>query len=470
MFCLVYIFRRVTRLFPNINSISRQGKKETHQDSDVVLGTVGTLYRVADKLGKFDLILVDECHLVNLKAVGMYRKMIEILRKASPHLRPIGWTGTAFRGNGVWLTDGDDRLFTDIAARLPMRELLDDGALSPLVNAQAGLTISSEGLDTDSNGDFKVCQVAAKIDQPGITETIADEIVRLGEGRKTWIVYCVTVAHAEHMTTALFNRGVSVACVHQGTPKSERQEAIQGARDGTIKCLVNVACLTTGLDIPEIDLIALARNTKSPVLYTQIGGRGMRVAPGKENCLWLDFTDTTSQMGPIDAIRGRAAPKKNERLAGVKPYKLCSNCGASSPTGSLTCHACGQLFPPQVSSVYTMTSNAPVLSDGQPVIKTYAIDSVTCVAKTAKSGNKYLQVQYWSGISLFTKSLMLGHSTAGKKAMKEFQQMTTVYSVAADPDTAYRLIQSGAVQFRPVKTIDVDTASKYQEIKGVRYA
>ena len=40
---------------------------------------------------------------------------------------------------------------------------------------------------------------------------------------------------------------------------------IAGFRADRIRALVNVAVLTTGFDVPDVDLIALARNTQSPV-------------------------------------------------------------------------------------------------------------------------------------------------------------------------------------------------------------
>ena len=45
---------------------------------------------------------------------------------------------------------------------------------------------------------------------------------------------------------------------------------------------------TEGFDLPEIDCILVARPTKSPLLLTQIIGRGTRVADGKEDCLIID--------------------------------------------------------------------------------------------------------------------------------------------------------------------------------------
>ncbi len=52
---------------------------------------------------------------------------------------------------------------------------------------------------------------------------------------------------------------------------------------------MNVAVLTTGFDAPHVDLIAILRPTESVSLYQQIVGRGLRLAPGKTDCLILDY-------------------------------------------------------------------------------------------------------------------------------------------------------------------------------------
>lgn len=52
---------------------------------------------------------------------------------------------------------------------------------------------------------------------------------------------------------------------------------------------MNVSVLTTGFDAPHVDLIAILRPTESVSLYQQIVGRGLRLAPGKTDCLILDY-------------------------------------------------------------------------------------------------------------------------------------------------------------------------------------
>lgn len=47
--------------------------------------------------------------------------------------------------------------------------------------------------------------------------------------------------------------------------------------------------LTEGWDCPTVDCVVVLRPTKVRALYSQMVGRGTRLAPGKENLLLLDF-------------------------------------------------------------------------------------------------------------------------------------------------------------------------------------
>jgi DNA repair protein RadD len=444
---------------------------EASEDNDVLLGTIGTLYRRVDKLGSFELCMVDECHLISRQDEGMYRKLIATLHTANPDMRVVGWTGTPFRGNGVWLTAGESRLFTDVATRLSMRELLDEGFLAPLVTAQTDTTINSEGIST-SAGDYNIGELAARIDQPETTNKVADELVRLASDRKKWLVYGVTVNHAAHLCEALKARRIAAAIVSAETPKDERERIIEKFRRGYVRAIVNVAVLTTGFDVPEVDCIALVRNTKSPVLYVQIAGRGMRIHPQKRDCLWLDFTDTTARLGPVDAVRGRMEPRKREAESTVDGKKLCDNCGAANPPAAARCHCCGQVFDSVVSKVNLRASKAAILSGQphEPDIQTFIVDKIQCVPKTSKQGKPYLKVIYRCELEMFSKNLMLGMGGwAGAKAQREWDEMTGMAIPVRNPGEAFRLIEDGVIHWRNVHSIDVDLATKYQDIVKVHY-
>ena len=103
------------------------------------------------------------------------------------------------------------------------------------------------------------------------------------------LVFCVSVAHAEFMTAWLNQAGLPSACVVGTTAPEERRRAPQRLITGELCALVTVDLYNEGIDLPMVDTLLLLRPTQSPVLFQQQIGRGLRLAPGKESCLVLDF-------------------------------------------------------------------------------------------------------------------------------------------------------------------------------------
>ena len=399
------------------------GRKDTAFDKDVVLATVGSVARNPGMLGRLDLIIVDECHLISRKDTGQYRKLIAACQRYNPALRVIGLTGTRFCGDGIWLTEGKERLFTDIATRVTMRELLDAGYLSPLVNAETATHIDASGVKMNG-GDFVVSDLAKRIDQDDLNRKIAGQIVELGQDRAKWLVYCVTVEHATHMAEALKALGITVDVVSATTPAAERDRIIRNFKAGRLRCICNVAVLTTGFDVPELDLIALVRNTRSPVLYTQIAGRGMRTAEGKADCLWLDFTDTTLVMGPVDQVKGRAEPKPINKTdsASATPFKVCPECRTNCATAVLVCPnaECGYEFPPPATNINGEISDASVMT--KIAFNTYNVARVTYSEHQKRkdpSKPPTLKVSYWSGMKLICSEWVCIEHTGFARAKAE---------------------------------------------------
>lgn len=367
------------------------GKKQIGHP--ITIATIGSLHKHAAKMGHVDLMIVDECHAIPGGDEGMYRRFIAEMHKYCPDMRVIGATGTPYRGSGVWLTAVDDAIFTDIAARVTMDELLAEKYLSPLTTTPTSAKLDASGVRT-VGGDYVVSDLARAIDRPELVTAACAEIVKLAADRQKWLIYCVTVEHAEHVNNELERLGIACELVHGGTPKTERAASIELFRNGHLQALVSVAVLTTGFDVPDVDCIVLLRNTQSPVLYVQIMGRGMRVADGKNDCLVLDFTDTVERLGPVNKVKGRL-PKKSK---GDAPVKVCDECGSLNPISATECKTCGALFHIEETEPHkTRASTAMVLDIGKPRIVTHPISEVRYAIHRKDGKPDSLRVDYWSG-------------------------------------------------------------------------
>ena len=438
------------------------GLKSRQLGYQVLYATIGSVHKRWHELGHIDLLMIDECHQISAKDRGMYRDMIRNLLSICPRMRVVGWTGTAFHGNGVWLHDSEEPLFSDIAARVTMRQLLDAGYLAPLVVPSTTTRLSADGVKVQG-GDYVIRDLARAIDRADLVESCADELVRLGADRSRWLVYGVTVAHVHHIAEALKVRGIPCAVISAKTPHAERDASLSALQSGRLRALVNVATLTTGIDIPQVDLLCLMRNTQSPVLYTQIAGRGMRIAQGKSDCLFVDFTDTSMLLGPVDLVKGRARRKGG---SGEAPFKICDHCGARNTAAARECIECGELFEINEKPRHNdQVSRAPVLSsDSAPRIERHQVHEVTC--------------QYWPGRDDKPPTLRVDYRGPFMRIASEWvclehqgypRSKAVAWWLARAPGSAVpRTVEEAEGRFSELRhpiAIDVDTRPKYPEIK-----
>lgn len=435
----------------------------------VLYSTIGSIYKRAHQLGQVSLLLVDECHLIGTSEAGMYRQLIAELSRYNPHLRVIGWTGTAFRGDGVWLTDQEEPIFHGVASRVGMRELLDDGYLAPLVSVSTRTRIATDDVEMRA-GDYVVRDLAAASDKAALVAAACDELVALAADRRRWLVYGVTIEHARHITEALIERGVSAGMVSADTSMGERDRIIGDFRSGRLRALVNVAVLTTGFDVPEVDCIALLRATRSPVLYTQIAGRGMRTATGKADCAWIDFTSTTATLGPVDAITGRARPP---RKGGGAPFRVCPECGSHNATGATECIDCGHAFPPPERVKHaTYASDAPALSVAAELkIVDYPVTDVRYSRHSKAGSPDSLRVDYYNGIRrVASEWVCLEHAGfAGAKAAAWWAKRAPRAFAPGGTSQALEWIDTG-YQLRTPSAIRVNESGKWPEIVGFTWS
>lgn len=445
------------------------GRKEP--TSDVIVATIGTVAKAAHLLGNIKCVFVDECHLINPDGAGQYRSFLRDLARYCT-FRVAGFTATPFRGNGVWLTDGKEPLFTGIAINISITSLLEEGFLSPLVRPTDVLTqIDVEGIKTTS-GDFNIGQLSSRVSR--YLSAAAKEAMVLAKDRRKWIAFCPTVANAQELAGILTGLGAPSLVVTGDTPKAEREDRINRFRRGEARCLVTVLALATGFDVPDVDCILWLRPTKSPVLYVQGAGRGLRIATGKTDCLWLDFSDTTQRLGPIDTITGR---RKGPPKDAEAPFAVCDNCGAQvRPASALRCPECGHVMREEEDKDKARSaSNAAVLSKQvEQRVSTYQVDRVA-YAKHEKRGGGIptLRVEYWSGLRIVAREwVCLSHDGYPRGKAENWWSKRSPEGFTYMPggvNQAMEWIESGFQLTQP-SAITVNETGKYPEIVSYEFA
>jgi DNA repair protein RadD len=312
------------------------GKKEL--DEPITFAGIQSIAKKANCLGHIDLIIIDECHLVNHKAEGGYRQLLAELKEINPNIRVIGLTATPFRlGHGL-ITD-KPAIFDDLLEPVTIEELIHRGFLAPLRSKLTTTKLDTNGVKK-RGGEYIESQLQKAVDTDPINTAIVDEVIARAEDRKAWLFFCVGIEHAENISEILNSLGVKSDVVTGKTSKKERERIIEEYKAGKIKALCNVGVLTTGFDYPDIDLIAMLRPTMSPALYVQMAGRGLRPKSHTDHCLVLDFAGAVKQHGPITNV----TPPTKAGSGGEAPIKACTNCFELVHLSAKVCPHCETEF------------------------------------------------------------------------------------------------------------------------------
>lgn len=307
------------------------GRRDTHRQ--ILFMGIQSVHAKAERLGDFDLLIVDEAHLIPRNADTMYGRFITACRDRVPDMRLVGLTATPYRTDTGRLDKGRGALFDDVVYEASVLDLIEGAFLSQLRSKATTAEIDTSGVSVRA-GEFVAGELEAAASLPEIIAAAVKEVVERGEDRHGWLAFCTGVAHAKLVRDEFRRHEVSCEMVTGDMAAGERDAVIRAFKERHIRCLTSVGVLTTGFNAPHVDLIAMMRPTLSTGLYVQMVGRGFRLAPGKADCLVLDFSGNIRRHGPVDAVRPAAgkgaAAKKDDDNTKVKPdtvrAKVCPSC------------------------------------------------------------------------------------------------------------------------------------------------
>lgn len=242
----------------------------------VVVGSVQTMQR-EKRLSQFppnhfDTIVIDEAH--HAISDG-YQRVLEHFGEANV----LGVTATPDRGDMRNLGS----YFDSLAYEYPLVDAIKSGYLSKITAITIPLELDISTVSQQA-GDFKVSEIGTALDP--YLEQIADEMVKQCKDRKT-VVFLPLVKTSQKFRDILNAKGFKAAEVN-GESK-DRAEILEEFDKDKYNVLCNSMLLTEGWDCPTVDCVVVLRPTKVRALYSQMVGRGTRLAPGKENLLLLDF-------------------------------------------------------------------------------------------------------------------------------------------------------------------------------------
>jgi len=419
----------------------------------VTVASVQSLYNIKDIMPDIDLFVVDEAHLVPHDEVGRYRGIFA----AKWDARVIGLTATPYRMRGGLLHQGEDALFVRLVHECKTSDLIDQGYLSP-VRAREG-----KGKADTSNlhiraGEFMSSEMTAAFDRNDLTSAAVADIMVNAFDRDSIMVFCCSIAHCEHVAAAFRSKGEhSVRVLTGQTNHHDRREMISDFKSKRIRVLVNCQVLTTGFDAPNVDCIALLRATASPGLYVQIVGRGLRVAPGKKDCLLLDYGENVARHGPLDLITA----ERIEKGEGAAPTKTCPDCESIIFAGFTVCPHCGHIFQVEQQEFPALTTKASARDPIKGVlVESYEVSDVDYYRHQKPGKPPSLRVEYRVGIGRYIKEwVCVEHEGyARQKASAWFARRGVPMPSTVDCALAV------STQLVKPKSIKVKNDGKYNEV------
>ncbi len=315
--------RTITGIVPTIEKADQWSDEDNlHGRPPLVVSSIQTQCRGRMnrfRPSEFGLVIADEAHHATAET---WAKVIDHYA-SNPECKVLGVTATPDRADGEMLGS----IFQSVADSYSLDDAVEDGYLVPV----RPWMIEIEGLDFSRvhtlAGDFKADELeeAMMFEQtlhgiafatiesaydlaPGTLHSLLDDEHRIeklqemiaGRAGKKSLVFCVSVAHAERLAD-IFGRWIkdSSEVVSGKLADEDRRRYLKKFHDGGIRFLCNCMIATEGFDEPSIEMVVMARPTKSRSLYVQMLGRGTRPAEEIAHALG-ELPDPAARVGMIE--------------------------------------------------------------------------------------------------------------------------------------------------------------------------
>ncbi|MBI1373334.1 MAG: DEAD/DEAH box helicase [Phycisphaera sp.] len=443
------------------------GLKSRDTDHPIIVAGIQSVYRRAAELDRFDLILIDEAHMIPPSGDGMYQQFLRDAKVVNPNVRLIGLTATPYRmTTGTICAPAPDGLLNHVCYEVGVRQLIVQGYLCPLKTKAGRRKADFESLHL-RGGEFIAGEVEALMDDDSLVRSACREIVDHTQDRHSVLIFAAGVQHALHVQRVLGEIGHDCGFVCGDTLPFERGETLERFKNGELQYLVNVNVLTTGFDAPNIDCVAMLRPTNSPGLYYQMVGRGFRLHPSKENCLVLDFGGNILRHGPVDALQVKDPGSGN----GEAPAKECPQCNALIHAAYAVCPECGHEFPPPKREQHDRQASTAGIISGEVTETEHEVQDIfysAHVKRDAPEGHpRTLRIDYRVGFNDHRSEWVCVEHPLGSYARQKAEVWWHARSndpCPTDADEAVELAEAGALAHVHGITVRHVSGEKYDRI------
>jgi superfamily II DNA or RNA helicase len=313
--------------------MSNHRRKEPDQRIQVCsIDTLGSYLKRGKSLPEADLIIIDEGHNSGSetykKIIAKYQGAYFLPVTATPHLK-----------------DGLRHIADKVIRPITFKELVAMGSLVP-AKYYCPISIDRKKLKISSTGDYSQDSMEETLSQSTIFGDIVFHYKKFLD-QKPAIVFAVNLKHAKIIQSKFKDLGIPCAYVDAKTPGNDRLKTIQDIESGVIKVIVNVGIFCTGLDVPCLKGVIMARPTKSYNLYIQQLGRGTRPFQDKDHFILLDHVGNVLEHGlaenELECNLDGVKRDKSPNLVTKKIHR-CIQCDHVWEQGNI-CPQCGTAMP-----------------------------------------------------------------------------------------------------------------------------
>lgn len=289
----------------------------------LTIAMVATLSRNLDKYNpsEIQMMVIDEAHHAS---AASYQNIISHFKMKEEHKLLLGFTATPLRGDKKQLS----HTFESHSFKMTLSEATQQGYICPVHGLRIDIDKSLSEID-QVQGDYDIKQLENVMNCEEINNLISDKCQYL---QKTpAIIFCTSVNHAIQIAKKIREKKRKAISISYKTPLRTLNQIFKMFKERRIDFITNVTKLSEGFDHPSIETVILARPTRSPVLYKQMIGRGLRKSPNKFDCQVLEFSGNDDKMMRWEDIdenctfHSTSIEENKSREEAIKVYKAIFN-------------------------------------------------------------------------------------------------------------------------------------------------
>lgn len=305
----------------------------------VIVAMVKSLWNRRDKIPSFDYCVVDECH------VWEGNKIFEFI----PNCKIIGFTATPVRLKRYKIdefTSAQETMsdvYDDIICGKPISWLMENGYL--VRQKDEFIEFDSTPLKTDASGEFTASSLKEVFQSESYKTALRKTFDKLCDGKKTMIFTSCT--ETNRVYAELF-KDKNVRMYDSKTKDDKRNDVVEWFRNERDAVLINTGCFTTGFDQCDVEVIIVARATKSLSLWIQIAGRGARTTNKIEKPYFtlIDGGNNNKEHQSISFDRDWYKIFKDRKIKNIlEDTHECESCGFNFLVEEKICPNCGEPIP-----------------------------------------------------------------------------------------------------------------------------